>query len=236
MNMATGSVSPHAANAREEQSFAARLRGFGRVGLLGIAVILAGAMVNGLVSAALVVLWVVLSKTSWREIGYVRPKNYALTIAGGMAFGAALKLLLKAAVMPLLGASPVNRSYHFLAHNSAALPGFLLLVVVSAGWGEETFWRGYLFERVRRIFGWGAATRITVVLLTSVLFGMAHYQGQGRDGVMQAIITGLTFGAIFAYTGRLAFVMIAHAAFDVVAVLIIYFDIETHIAHLIFRF
>lgn len=212
--MATDSVSPPA-SAEEQQSVAVRLRGFGPVGLLGILVILAGAMVNGLVSATLVVLWVALSKTPWREIGYVRPKNYALTIAGGVAFGAALKLLLKSAIMPLLGASPVNRSYHFLAHNSKALPGFLLLVVVSAGWGEETFWRGYIFERVRRIFGWGATTRIAVVLLTSLLFGIAHYQGQGRDGVVQSIITGLTFGSIFAYTGRLAFVMIAHAAFDV---------------------
>jgi len=32
---------------------------------------------------------------------------------------------------------------------------------------------------------------------------MAHYAGQGRDGVVQAIITGLTFGSIFAYTGQL---------------------------------
>jgi len=68
-----------------------------------------------------------------------------------------------------------------------------------------------------------------------VLFGMAHYQGQGRDGVVQAIITGLTFGSIFAYTGQLVFVMIAHAAFDVAAVLIIYFDVETRIARMVFR-
>ena len=233
--MATGSTSPPAANCREQQVFAARLRGFGPLGLLAIAIVLAGALVNGLVAATLVVLWVVLSKTSWREIGYVRPGNYAVTIAGGVAFGAALKLLLKAVVMPLLGADPINRTYHFLAHNSAALPGFLVLVVVSAGWGEETFWRGYLFERLEHLFGSSAATKIIVVLLTAVLFGMAHYQGQGRDGALQAIITGLMFGSIFAYTGRLMFLMIAHAAFDVVAVLIIYFDIETRIAHLVFR-
>lgn len=231
MNMAANPVSPTTAR----PGLAARLRGLGPVGLLWIAIILAGAMVNGLVSATLVVLWVVLSNTPWHEIGYVRPKNYALTIGGGVAFGAALKLLLKAVVMPLLGAKPINGAYHFLAHNSAALPGFLLLVVVSAGWGEETFWRGYLFERVERLFGSSAATKIIVVLVTSALFGMAHYQGQGRDGVVQAIITGLTFGSIFAYTERLVFVMIAHAAFDVVAVLIIYFDVETHIAHLVFR-
>ena len=235
MNMTTDPVPGQTATPEEQQSLAARLRGFGPAGLLGIAIILAGALVNGLVTATLVVLWAVLSRTPWRNIGYVRPRNYAVTIGGGVAFGVALKFLLKALVMPLLGASPVNRAYHFLAHNSAVLPGFLLLVVVSAGWGEETFWRGYLFERLERMFGSSAATKTAVVVLTSVLFGMAHYQGQGRDGVVQAIITGLTFGSIFAYTGRLVFVMIAHAAFDVAAILIIYFDVEMRIAHLVFR-
>jgi membrane protease YdiL (CAAX protease family) len=235
VNMAKSSVSFQTPNPGERHNLAARLRGFGPLGLLAMAIILAGALVNGLVAATLVVLWVTLSKTRWREIGYVRPRNYAVTTAGGVAFGVALKLLLKAVVMPLLGAAPMNRAYHFLAHNSAALPGFLLLVVVSAGWGEETFWRGYLFERLGRVFGSSAAAKTIVVLLTAVLFGMAHYSGQGRDGVVQAIITGLTFGSIFAYTGRLMFLMIAHAAFDVAAVLIIYFDVETRIAHLVFR-
>jgi len=109
------------------------------------------------------------------------------------------------------------------------------LVVVSAGWGEETFWRGYLFERLGHMFGSSAATNTAVVLVTAVLFGMAHYTEQGRDGVVQAIITGLIFGSIFAYTGRLVFVMIAHAAFDMAAVLIIYFDVETRFSHLMFR-
>ena len=233
--MATSSRSPRTANAGHPKNLAARLRGFGPVGLLGMALIMAGALVNGLVAATLVVLWVVLSKTPWRDIGYVRPRDYAVTIVGGAAFGAALKLLLKAVVMPLLGAASTNRAYHFLAHNSAALPGMLLLVVVSAGWGEETFWRGYLFERLGHRFGSSAATKTTAVLLTAVLFGMAHFTGQGRDGVVQAIITGLTFGSIFACTGRLVFVMIAHAAFDVAAVLIIYFDLEMRVAHLVFR-
>ena len=48
---------------------------------------------------------------------------------------------------------------------------------------------------------------------------------------MQAIITGLIFSLIFACTGRLVFVIIAHAAFDVAAGVITYFDVETRIAH-----
>ncbi|HEV2617214.1 MAG TPA: hypothetical protein VGU63_11465 [Candidatus Acidoferrales bacterium] len=78
--MTTDPVPGQTATLEEQQSLAARLRGFGPAGLLGIAIILAGALVNGLVTATLVVLWAVLSRTPWRNIGYVRPRNYAVTI------------------------------------------------------------------------------------------------------------------------------------------------------------
>ena len=51
----------------------------------------------------------------------------------------------------------------------------------------------------------------------------------------QAIITGLTFGSIFAVTGRIFMLMIAHAAFDLAALWMIYYGLETQIAHLIFK-
>ncbi len=47
--------------------------------------------------------------------------------------------------------------------------------------------------------------------------------------------TGLTFGAIFAITGQIWVPMIAHHAFDVTAVAIIYWDVESAVAHLVFR-
>jgi uncharacterized membrane protein YjfL (UPF0719 family) len=101
--MATGSGSPRTTNAGQQQNLAARLRGFGLMGLLGIAIIVSGVLVNGLVAATLVVLWVVLSKTPWRDIGYVRPGNYAVTIAGGAAFGAALKLFVEGSSQAAVG-------------------------------------------------------------------------------------------------------------------------------------
>jgi membrane protease YdiL (CAAX protease family) len=51
----------------------------------------------------------------------------------------------------------------------------------------------------------------------------------------QAMMTGLTFGTIFAITGSIFLPMIVHAAFDVAAVAIIYWDIEEKIAHLVFK-
>jgi hypothetical protein len=46
------------------------------------------------------------------------------------------------------------------------------------------------------------------------LFGTLHYFVQGVPGVEQAMITGLVFGTIFAFTGSIFMLMVAHAAFD----------------------
>ena len=74
-----------------------------------------------------------------------------------------------------------------------------------------------------------------MVLLTSGLFGAAHYFDQGVAGVEQATIVGLVFGTIFAATGRIWMLMVAHAAFDLTALAMIYWNLETKVAHLIFR-
>ncbi len=60
------------------------------------------------VSAILVLVWVRWSRTPWREIGYVRPKSWTRDLATGIALGVAFKILMKAIVMPLLGAPPIN--------------------------------------------------------------------------------------------------------------------------------
>lgn len=51
----------------------------------------------------------------------------------------------------------------------------------------------------------------------------------------QATIVGLVFGTIFAVTGRIWMLMCAHAAFDLTAPAIIYWDLESDVAHLVFR-
>jgi membrane protease YdiL (CAAX protease family) len=49
------------------------------------------------------------------------------------------------------------------------------------------------------------------------------------------MITGLVFGTIFAITGRMWMVMCAHAAFDLMAIAIIYWNLEEAVAHLVFK-
>ena len=215
-----------------------QLRGFGPPGILAIAaIVLNGTLLVGMVAvpvgAALALLWVRLSHTPWREIGYVRPASWIASVAAGVVLGVALKLLMKAIVMPLLGAEPVNQAFHFLAGNRAMLPAAIWAMLV-AGFAEETVWRGYLFERLGKLLGSGAASTAAIVLVTSTTFGLAHYPTQGLAGLENATIVGLVFGSIYAVTRELFTLMCAHAVFDLTALAIIYWDLEARVAGLIF--
>src|SRR5215471_6654033 len=215
--------------------FAARLRGFGPLGILAILIILGGNFIIAPSSAILVLIWVNLSNTPWPEIGYVRPRSWLKTIAIGIVFGVAFKFVMKALVMPLFGAPPINPVYQFVTGNTAVIPLMLYTMIVTAGFGEETFYRGWMFERFGKLFGQSTGAKIAMVLITTILFTSVHYPEQGLPGVEQACITGLVFGSIFAVTGRIFMLMIAHAAFDLTALWIIYCGFETQIAHLIFK-
>jgi membrane protease YdiL (CAAX protease family) len=217
-----------------QNRFAAALRGFGAPAILAVLVIAAGQLVPPL-SAILVLVWTRLSRTPWREIGYVRPKSWIGSLVVGVAFGVLFKFLMKAIVMPLLGANPINQAYHYLVGNRAALPGAVLTMIVVGGFAEETVFRGYMFERLGKLLGLSLAARIATILVTAALFASIHYFVQGLAGAQQAAITGLVFGSVFAVTGRIWTLMCAHAAFDLTAIAIIYWNLESVIAHLIFR-
>jgi len=214
--------------------FAAKLRGFGPLGILAVLVIAAGQIFAPL-SAVLVLVWRNLSRTPWRDIGYVRPKSWIGSLVAGIAFGIVFKLVMKAIVMPLLGADPINQAYHYLAGNPAALPAAVWTMIVVGGFGEETVFRGYMFERLGKLLGGSLAAKIVTVLVSATVFASLHYFDQGLAGAEQATITGLVFGTVFAVTGRIWIPMCMHAAFDLTAVAIIYWNLESAVAHMFFK-
>jgi len=228
-------VTTHYADATRAHDGAEQLRGFGPLGLIAIIVILAGSLAGPFVSALLVLAWAQISETPPQALGFRAPRSWTVTLVVGVAFGIVLKLGAKALVMPLLGAPPINVPYHYLAGNAAALPRIVATVLISASFGEEVFFRGYLFERLGKILGRGQAALVATVLLSTVLFALAHYHDQRLPGVEQDAVTGLVFGGIFAWRRQIWLVMVAHAAFDLTAVALIYWDWEARVAHLLFR-
>jgi membrane protease YdiL (CAAX protease family) len=226
-------------NSAPGDDFAAQLRGFGPLGLIAVVVILLSGTARYHswaipVGAILALAWVPLSGTPWRDIGYSKPKNWIAAVAIGIVFGVLLKFLLKAVVLPLLGADPANQAFGFLRGNRAVLPAAIWAMLM-AGFGEETVFRGYLFERLGKLIGTSTWAKVFTVVFTSACFAGAHYTLQGIVGVQQAAITGLALGTAFALTGQIWIPMIAHAAFDLTALAIIYWNLEAAVAHLFFK-
>jgi membrane protease YdiL (CAAX protease family) len=215
---------------------AADLRGFGPLGILAMLVILlVGNYPVAPAAVLLTLLWARWSRTPLRALGFVRPASWARTVLFGIVLGVVFKCVMKAIVMPLLGADPINHVFHYLVGNRAALPGAVYAMVVGAGFGEETVFRGFLFERFRTLFGSGTLARTATVVITAAGFAAAHYSLQGLAGTEQAAIVGLVFGTIFARTGRIWLLVIAHGAFDLTALAMIYWNLEYKVAHLVFR-
>ena len=140
---------------------------------------------------------------------------------------------MKAVVLPLLGVGAVSRAYHYLAGNTAALPAMIALIIVGAGFGEELIWRAFLFERMRALLGTSA--RALTLIVTSALFALAHYPDQRWPGVTQAAFTGTAFGLAYLRLRRIWPVMIAHAAFDLSALAMIYWRVDESVARSVFR-
>jgi membrane protease YdiL (CAAX protease family) len=107
--------------------------------------------------------------------------------------------------------------------------------IYGAGFAEELFFRGYLFERLAKLWGKGAAATLATIILTTALFAAAHWQ-QGWFGIVNAGITGLALAIVYLICGRKLWVpMVMHAAFDLTAAAMIYFDAETTVSHLVFK-
>ena len=210
----------------------ASLRAFSPIGIVAIIMIL---VAGNLAGAVLVLIWASLSGTPWRDLGFVRRPHPAIDLVVAFVAGVLLKILMKALVMPLLGFGAANLTYAYLAGNTTAVVVTLLWVIVGGGFGEELIWRGFLFERLGRLLGPGSRAKIAIVVVTSIFFAVAHFPDQRLPGAIQAVFTGLIFGATYARIKSIWPVMVAHAAFDVAAVMMIYWNLEDPIGRLFFR-
>ncbi|HYL65050.1 MAG TPA: CPBP family intramembrane glutamic endopeptidase [Candidatus Methylomirabilis sp.] len=90
--------------------------------------------------------------------------------------------------------------------------GLYLLLSLTAGLCEEFLYRGFAMAALTRL----ALPAWSVVLLSSLLFGLAHLY-QGRGGFVSTLVIGTIFGSARIAYDALAPEIAWHAAFDAVA-------------------
>jgi len=216
------------------EGFRASLKRFSMAGTIAFLLIFAASLVFMPIAAVLILIWAWLSR-SWREIGFVRPRSWIGGLVVGIALGLGLKLLMKAVVLPLLGAPAENPVFHYLVGNFDEAWKFALYAILGAGFAEELFFRGYLFDRFHRIIGKGAVQTVAIVIVTTVLFGIAHW-AQSWAGMVNAAVGGLSAALVYLACGRKLWVPVAmHSTFDLSAAVMIYYGAESQVAHLVFK-
>jgi len=87
-------------------------------------------------------------------------------------------------------------------------------VVGVAGMSEEALWRGFALARLAPVAGLAAA-----IAITTAGFALAHVPALRVRGASVQLGTGVVFGCLFAATGSLLACALAHAAYNVLAIL-----------------
>jgi len=169
--------------------------------------------------------WIAVAVTAWRawahgfsaaQLGLVT--GNAWVVSAATLLGAVIFTSLQWLNLRRMGRMPQkvrgrlqSLAERILPQSSPERIPFLALAV-TAGLCEEFLYRGFAMAVFRR----AALPSWSVVVLSSILFGMAHLY-QGRGGLVGTTLLGLLFGAARSIFGSLAPVVVWHTSVDIVA-------------------
>ena len=97
----------------------------------------------------------------------------------------------------------------------------LLLALLVGGFYEEIIFHGFIFTRLEKIFNGKWAT-VTAFMLTTIIFGLYHFQ-QGLKGILLTAIAGAVYHVlILKFNRNLWYGVFVHAFFDFIGLTFIY--------------
>ena len=110
--------------------------------------------------------------------------------------------------------------------NLDVLIGLMPLIWLSAALCEEVVYRGFLQQRLERIFGNTGVGNAVAVAATSAVFA-ANHAVQGTSGMIQTFIVSCVLGAIFIRSRHnLVLLILMHGAWDTFSVAVMYFGLN----------
>jgi len=163
---------------------------------------------------------------TWSSVGFSRPSRWGSVLAYGVAAGVAMECLelfaTQPRVMHLLHAPPDLSVLSDLRGNGMMLAVVLLLSWTLAAFGEELVWRGYILNRIADMISLLRLRCPVAVVLSSAVFGLAHFD-QGWTGVIENAIDGALLAGLYFAGGRnLWLPILAHGVTDSLDSLLIF--------------
>lgn len=166
-------------------------------------------------------------KDLFKSLGFQRKglnvKNLLVTAP---IFGTVLFLIYYYVMVPsvtYLTGQPMDYSaFESYTGNLPATLGLLVFIWISAAFGEEIVFRGYLMRQFTKFFGSSKISLAINILLFGFIFGWIHSY-QGISGQIITGILGMLYAIIFHIRkDDLWFNIFAHGFFDTVALVFIY--------------
>jgi len=115
--------------------------------------------------------------------------------------------------------------YDFIRNKLSNLIITLIAAWIIGGFYEEIVFRGFIQTTIREWFVKSRHSFWFAGLLTSILFGLYHWQ-QGIFGIVPSFLGGLLWTLLlWRYKGNLWYPIISHAIYDTIALTMIYFGI-----------
>jgi membrane protease YdiL (CAAX protease family) len=115
-------------------------------------------------------------------------------------------------------------SYDYLRGNLPLLIVALGSVYVTASFGEEIIYRGFLINRIAEVGSGSRAAWTLAVLISSIVLGLIN-SDWALTGIVQMTFMGLAFGLSYLLLGRNLWPLIlAHGYLDTILILQLYFS------------
>lgn len=163
-------------------------------------------------------------------LGFFPPENWNTTIVWSILFGIIIQFLSTLLLEPLSDkmtkSTTDHSSFDSLRGN---LVNFLLILVgvwVVVVFLEEIIFRGYMMGEIAELIGRSNVALAVNLVLTSVLFGLAHWY-QGRSGALSTGIIGAMLGVLFIGSGfNIWLPTLTHGVIDTVGLFLIYINAD----------
>jgi len=165
---------------------------------------------------------------SLSKIGLQPSISFLKTIGIALILFAIIEPVLDFVVQPiinkLIGETPDYSTFQSIAGNFPKYSKYFIFILISAGFGEEILFRGFLFRQFKMIIPEFKFKSLLIVILTSILFSLPHLY-QGPSGLIMTFIFGLIFAIIYLKSNyNLWITIILHGLIDSMFITLAYFD------------
>jgi len=108
------------------------------------------------------------------------------------------------------------------------LPMLLLVMsgaMITGGFMEEYIYRGFMIDRLSRLFGGGRRGLVLAAILNGLPFGIIHFEW-GIGGILLTTVMGSVLGLMYLAAKRNLWpLIVAHASLDALLMIMLYYGV-----------